>query len=142
MKRALVSATLAVAVMAGGMLAQGAAQAAPFNARDGAVIAAGYKSYLFGGRNYCWADNGWSGPGWYQCGYAWNNGFGWGGPFGWNGWIGGFAGRGHKGLAGYGHGGFGGGHNGFGGGHGARGHMGGGFGGGHGGGGGRGGHAR
>ena len=24
----------------------------------------------------CWYDNGWNGPGWYQCGNEWNNGFG------------------------------------------------------------------
>ena len=24
----------------------------------------------------CWYDNGWNGPGWYQCGNEWNNGLG------------------------------------------------------------------
>ena len=24
--------------------------------------------FFFGGRNYCFYDNGWSGPGWYWCG--------------------------------------------------------------------------
>jgi hypothetical protein len=28
----------------------------------------------------CWYDNGWNGPGWYQCGNEWNNGLGWIGP--------------------------------------------------------------
>ena len=31
------------------------------------------------GHNFCWYDGGWQGPGWYWCGYAWNNGYGWGG---------------------------------------------------------------
>ena len=26
--------------------------------------------YYFGGRQYCWYDDGWQGPGWYWCGYA------------------------------------------------------------------------
>ena len=44
--------------------------------------------FIFGGRNYCWYPDGWQGPGWYWCGYAWNNGQGWGGGEGWNGWSG------------------------------------------------------
>jgi hypothetical protein len=28
----------------------------------------------------CWYDNGWNGPGYYQCGNEWNNGLGWIGP--------------------------------------------------------------
>ena len=36
----------------------------------------------------CWYDNGWNGPGWYQCGNEWNNGLGWVGPFGSTGFIG------------------------------------------------------
>jgi hypothetical protein len=43
--------------------------------------------YVWGGRRYCWYQGGWSGPGWYWCGYAWRRGFGWGGPVGWNGWA-------------------------------------------------------
>jgi hypothetical protein len=42
--------------------------------------------FFFGGQNYCWYDSGWQGPGWYWCGYAWNNGQGWGGGEGWHGW--------------------------------------------------------
>ena len=44
--------------------------------------------FLFLGHNYCWYDGGWQGPGWYWCGFAWNNGNGWGGGEGWNGWSG------------------------------------------------------
>jgi hypothetical protein len=42
--------------------------------------------FRWSGRDYCWADDGWSGPGWYWCGYAYRTGFGWGGPLGWNSW--------------------------------------------------------
>ena len=48
--------------------------------------------FAWGGRQYCWYGNGWRGPGFYWCGYAWNSGLGWGGGYGWNGWGGG-AGR-------------------------------------------------
>ena len=42
--------------------------------------------FFFLGHNFCWYDGGWQGPGWYWCGYAWNNGYGWGGGDGWHGW--------------------------------------------------------
>ncbi|MGH6987046.1 MAG: hypothetical protein ACRED9_09460 [Caulobacteraceae bacterium] len=51
--------------------------------------------FLFGGRNYCWYDYGWRGPGFYWCGYAWRRGLGWGGPWGWRGW------HGHRGWNGW-----------------------------------------
>jgi hypothetical protein len=35
--------------------------------------------FIFGGRNYCWYDYGWRGPGFYWCGYAMRRGLGWGG---------------------------------------------------------------
>ncbi len=108
--------------------------------------------FFFGGRNYCWYDDGWQGPGFYWCGYAWRRGIGWGGGAGWHGWHGGHRG-GHGGHIGIGggerrgvtvHGGgarMGGGAVGIGGGHGGGHRGGGGHGGGHGGGrGGSGGH--
>jgi hypothetical protein len=55
--------------------------------------------FFFGGRNYCWYDSGWQGPGWYWCGYAWNNGVGWGGGYGWHGWRGGHGGGARRGGA-------------------------------------------
>ncbi|MDR3420304.1 MAG: hypothetical protein P4L80_03530, partial [Xanthobacteraceae bacterium] len=65
----------------------------PVQAQDAGDVAAGIVSglvgtaFLFGGRNYCWYDNGWNGPGWYWCGgYAYDYGTGWGGPEGWRGW--------------------------------------------------------
>ena len=45
--------------------------------------------YFYGGRNWCWYDDGWQGPGFYWCGYAFRPGFGWGGGRGWRGWGGG-----------------------------------------------------
>ena len=44
--------------------------------------------FFYDGRNYCWYDDGWQGPGFYLCGFAWNEGYGWGGGYGWNGWRG------------------------------------------------------
>jgi hypothetical protein len=96
--------------------------------------------YVFGGRNFCWYDGGWQGPGYYWCGYSHRRGFGWGGGFGWNGWGGGHGGGGHASSArfvssGHSSGGHSsGGHSG--GGHSSGGHSGGGHsgGGGHGGG--------
>lgn len=42
--------------------------------------------FVFGGRNYCWYNNGWNGPGFYWCGYSMRRGRGWGGGAGWHGW--------------------------------------------------------
>jgi hypothetical protein len=102
--------------------------------------------YVFGGRNFCWYDAGWEGPGYYWCGYSWRRGIGWGGGFGWNGWRGGHGGGGHASSARFVSGGHsGGGHSG-GGGHASSarlvsggGHSGGGHSGGHSSGGGHGG---
>jgi hypothetical protein len=102
--------------------------------------------FLFGGRDYCWYDDGWRGPGWYWCGYGYQSGVGWGGGWGFNGWthrryerdwhghggpgeghhhggVGGGHGEGHHGGAGGGHGAPGGGHGGPGGGHGGGEHQ-------------------
>lgn len=76
----------------GGMAATGPAQAAVQGGADAIRQAAEngaiteQAQFLFGGRNYCWYNDGWQGPGWYWCGYASRPGFGWGGPVGWNGW--------------------------------------------------------
>lgn len=56
--------------------------------------------FIYGSRHYCWYYDGWHGPGFYWCGYAWHRGFGWGGGYGWHGWHfngyrGGFHGGGH-----------------------------------------------
>jgi hypothetical protein len=59
--------------------------------------------FIHRGVAYCWYPNGWRGPGFYQCGWAWRSGRGWGGGWGWNGWGGGWSsgwnGRGwHRGM--------------------------------------------
>ena len=59
--------------------------------------------FIFGGRRYCWYGNGWRGPGWYWCGYAFRQGLGWGGGMGWHGWRGGGAHVGGGRPAGVGH---------------------------------------
>jgi hypothetical protein len=93
--------------------------------------------FLFGGRNYCFYDDAWNGPGFYYCGYAWQRGYGWGGPEGWHGWNrGGYrgGGAGYYRGGGYNRGGGWGGHGGnHGGGHAHGGGHGGDHGGGHGG---------
>jgi hypothetical protein len=75
-----------------GMFAGAAAQAA-VQGGAGALRAASENGsiteqtqFRFGGYDYCWADDGWRGPGWYWCGYAYRPGLGWGGPVGWNNW--------------------------------------------------------
>jgi hypothetical protein len=70
--------------------------------RTGDLPALETVQYIYGGRNYCWYDGGWDGPGYYWCGYAWRSGFGWGGGYGWQGWQGGHRGGGRSGS---GHGG-------------------------------------
>src|SRR5579859_4071531 len=125
---------LAAATLLGGSAAVGTASAAPAPQLFSGVYdpatppALDHVQWFWGGRNYCWYDGGWRGPGFYWCGYAWRRGYGWGGPYGWHGWHGG-RGGGYRG-GGYRGGGYGGGH---GGGGGYRGGGGGGF---HGGGGG------
>ena len=49
--------------------------------------------YYWGGRQYCWYDDGWNGPGWYWCGRYLLPGIGWGGGLGFRGWRGGGIGR-------------------------------------------------
>ena len=60
------------------------AQFAQFNPLD--IPAAIVGGLVFGGHNYCWYDDGWSGPGYYWCGYGYYNGYGYGGGEGWHGW--------------------------------------------------------
>jgi hypothetical protein len=132
-----------IAIVLGALSALGfastAANAAPTPQLGGATVLDHVSpvekaQFLFGGRQYCFYLNGWRGPGWYWCGYAWRRGYGWGGPRGWHNWregghrggavIRGGHGRvshGHRGgPGGHGapHGAPGGGHGGHGGGHG------------------------
>ena len=70
----------------------GAVQAAPagFSAQLGTAAVdlnmVENAQFIYGGRNYCFYLDGWHGPGWYWCGYAYRRGYGWGGPEGWHGW--------------------------------------------------------
>jgi hypothetical protein len=82
---ALASACIAVASAAAAQLPQEGTlgtSAAPPSAIEPA-------QFIFGGREYCWYPDGWHGPGFYWCGYAFRRGFGWGGGAGWHGWRGG-----------------------------------------------------
>jgi hypothetical protein len=82
----------ASALALGGVLAIGTAQAGVPGGADAIRAAADHGAvvesvqFRWGGYNYCWYDEGWRGPGWYWCGYAFRTGFGWGGPVGWNNW--------------------------------------------------------
>ena len=40
--------------------------------------------FFWNDHQYCFYDDGWHGPGWYMCGYAWRRGYGWGGGRGWD----------------------------------------------------------
>ncbi len=60
--------------------------AASLAARSAPIAPVENVQFFFGGRNYCWYNSGWRGPGYYWCGYAWRRGYGWGGGVGWNGW--------------------------------------------------------
>ena len=103
----------------------GQANALPFDRFTAAAVPNDIEQaqFFFGGRNYCWYDDGWHGPGYYWCGYAFRRGLGWGGGEGWRGWHrgGGHAGGGHVIVVRPGGGHHGGGHPG-GGGHGGGGH--------------------
>jgi hypothetical protein len=88
MRRIGLTLTAAVALIAGGVLAD-RLQAAPI-APEGLRAALGSldivekaQVLIWQGRRYCWYDDGWQGPGFYWCGYAWRQGFGWGGGSGW-----------------------------------------------------------
>jgi hypothetical protein len=85
-------AVAAGALALGSALAGGSAQAAIVGPEVIGAPAVGVGALLepvqfrWGGYDYCWYPDGWRGPGWYWCGYAYRVGLGWGGPVGWNGW--------------------------------------------------------
>jgi hypothetical protein len=43
--------------------------------------------FIVEGYRYCFYFNGWHGPGWYRCGFAWRRNLGWGGEYGWQSWT-------------------------------------------------------
>jgi hypothetical protein len=80
---------LTLAAMAAAVLAFGKAEAMPLGGLGQAadnLSAVEKTQFYYLGRDYCWYPDGWHGPGFYWCGYAWRSGFGWGGPIGWRGW--------------------------------------------------------
>lgn len=90
----------AVTIALGGALFAGPAQALPIDRLNaaGALNNVERAQFFFGGRDYCWYDDGWHGPGFYWCGYAFRTGFGWGGGYGWHGWRGGHIRGGRGGI--------------------------------------------
>jgi len=80
-------AAAAFSLVVGGAMA-GPANALPVDRLNSPAIPgiAEPVQFFFGGRQYCWYNRGWHGPGFYWCGYAFRRGFGWGGPAGWRGW--------------------------------------------------------
>jgi hypothetical protein len=84
--------TLAIglsAALALGILSTATTQAmpvAPLHFDGGEAGLLQQTQFFFGGRRYCFYWDGWRGPGWYWCGYAFRRGIGWGGPRGWHGW--------------------------------------------------------
>jgi hypothetical protein len=91
---------LALAIAAGFALPlAGSAEAAMGGALPSTqILPVEQAQFFFLGHNFCWYDDGWQGPGWYWCNYAWNTGYGWGGGDGWRGWNRG-AYRGPRGMA-------------------------------------------
>jgi hypothetical protein len=84
---------LGLAIAAGALLAATQANAGSFPVNSG-LIGAGsdlvdqvaVRVYVHEGHRYCFYFNGWHGPGWYRCGFAFRRGLGWGGVYGWNDW--------------------------------------------------------
>jgi len=83
---------LTLAVAAGALLVATQANAGSFpvntlsGAEPGLVDQVAVRVYTHEGRRYCFYFEGWHGPGWYRCGFAWRRGIGWGGVYGWNSW--------------------------------------------------------
>lgn len=93
MRRIALVLTAASALTASGIVGN-SANAAPLGAPDAMRSAIGsvdgiqnVQVFVWSGRRYCWYDDGWHGPGFYWCGYAWRHGLGWGGGHGWHGWT-------------------------------------------------------
>src|SRR5262245_32450023 len=84
---------LTLAVAAGALLVATQANAGSFpvnkltGAETGLVDQVAVRVFVHEGRRYCFYFDGWHGPGWYRCGFAWRRGLGWGGVYGWNSWT-------------------------------------------------------
>ena len=100
MRRFIITVAAATAFVAGAPIMGASVGAAPIVAPEAIRAATDSMNvvesvqFIWAGRDYCWYDDGWHGPGWYWCGYAFRNGLGWGGGYGWHNWRGGHAGGG------------------------------------------------
>lgn len=86
MKKILVAAALATASLMGAASANASPSIVIGVDRPGVAVV-DQAQYVYYGHRYCWYEDGWRGPGWYWCGYAYRRGWGWGGPGGWRGWY-------------------------------------------------------
>jgi hypothetical protein len=90
MKKLILSTLSAFVITVAAGLTAGPSQAAPtFNGLQGMPPINNIENaqFFWRGRSYCWYWNGWRGPGWYWCGYAFRRGLGWGGGHGFRGWV-------------------------------------------------------
>jgi hypothetical protein len=82
--------TLLAAAALAAVVTQANAGTLPVNKLDSGasslVDTVALRVYVHEGRRYCFYFNGWHGPGWYRCGFAFRRGLGWGGSYGWNDW--------------------------------------------------------
>ena len=85
-KSLYVFATAATLCLAGGAQAMPVTGGAMRDALDATNMVEKSAVYIVEGRRYCFYFNGWHGPGWYRCGFAYQRGLGWGGVYGWQGW--------------------------------------------------------
>jgi hypothetical protein len=98
MRRFVITIAAATAFVAGAPIMGASVGAAPIVAPEAIRAATDSMNvvesvqFIWAGRDYCWYDDGWHGPGWYWCGYAFNSGYGWGGGYGWHGFRGGHRG--------------------------------------------------
>ena len=92
MRKLMFAVTAATALAACGALMSRPAEAAVIGpSSDYRAAVDGFNmlqnaQFFHEGRQHCWYNNGWRGPGWYWCGYAFRRGLGWGGEEGWRGW--------------------------------------------------------
>jgi hypothetical protein len=81
------TATLSLAgIAAGHAMPLSAGSNAIKDAADSTDVVEQTAAYIVRGRRFCFYFDGWHGPGWYRCGFAWRSGYGWGGTYGWMGW--------------------------------------------------------
>jgi hypothetical protein len=88
MRKSLIALSAAAMMLAG----VGSGSAVPINgglkeAIDNIDLTQHAAVYVVDGRRYCFYFEGWRGPGWYRCGFAWRRGLGWGGVYGWRSWT-------------------------------------------------------